>query len=104
MLGLCDSEQVGDPKFIFEGKTIRRMELLVMSSLNWKMKACTPCSFIDYFLGKINGDDQIQSGFLISRSIQLILSTIKGSLYFCVGYYSLIWCLLSVQSIDGWEN
>ncbi|KAI8536385.1 hypothetical protein RHMOL_Rhmol10G0253000 [Rhododendron molle] len=70
--------QVGEPKFIFEGKTIRRMELLVMSSLNWKMKACTPCSFIDYFLGKINGDDQIQSGFLISRSIQLILSTIKG--------------------------
>ncbi|XP_058184965.1 cyclin-D4-1-like [Rhododendron vialii] len=70
--------QVGEPKFIFEGKTIRRMELLVMSSLNWKMKACTPCSFIDYFIGKINGDDQIQSGFLISRSIQLILSTIKG--------------------------
>ncbi|KAG5529571.1 hypothetical protein RHGRI_030083 [Rhododendron griersonianum] len=70
--------QVGEPKFIFEGKTIRRMELLVMSSLDWKMKACTPCSFVDYFLGKINGDDQIQSGFLISRSIQLILSTIKG--------------------------
>lgn len=70
--------QVGEPKFIFEGKTIRRMEFLVMSTLNWKMKASTPCSFIDYFLGKINDDDQIQSGFLISRSIQLILSTVKG--------------------------
>ncbi|KAL6993188.1 hypothetical protein U1Q18_011306 [Sarracenia purpurea var. burkii] len=45
--------QVGEPKFVFEGKTIQRMELLVLSTLNWKMQACTPCSFIDYFLRKI---------------------------------------------------
>ncbi|CAK9147097.1 unnamed protein product [Ilex paraguariensis] len=53
--------QVGDPKFVFEGKTIQRMELLVLSTLRWRMQGCTPCSFIDYFLRKINGD-QIPSG------------------------------------------
>ncbi|KAK3007688.1 hypothetical protein RJ639_013728, partial [Escallonia herrerae] len=69
--------QVGDPKFVFEGKTIQRMELLVLSTLNWRMQACTPCSFIDYFLGKIN-NDQLALGPMISKSIQLILSTFKG--------------------------
>ncbi|KAA8546743.1 hypothetical protein F0562_003172 [Nyssa sinensis] len=69
--------QVGEPKFVFEGKTIQRMELLVLSALKWRMQACTPCSFIDYFLRKIN-DDQFPSGSLISRSVQLILRTIKG--------------------------
>ncbi|CAK9186419.1 unnamed protein product [Ilex paraguariensis] len=69
--------QVGEPKFVFEGKTIQRMELLVLSTLKWRMQACTPCSFIDYFLRKINSDE-ISSGPLLSRSIQVILSTIKG--------------------------
>ncbi|PSS21484.1 Cyclin-D2-1 like [Actinidia chinensis var. chinensis] len=70
--------QVGEPKFVFEGKTIQRMEVLVLSTLKWKMQACTPFSFIDYFLGKINDVHQLSSGPLISRSVQLILSTIRG--------------------------
>ncbi|KAL2497440.1 Fumarate hydratase [Abeliophyllum distichum] len=71
-------EQVGEPKFLFEGKTIRRMELLVLSVLKWKMQAYTPCNFIDYFLRKTTKDGEFPSGPWISRSIQLILSTIKG--------------------------
>eukprot|EP00256_Glycine_max_P058567 XP_014626722.1 cyclin-D4-1 [Glycine max] len=45
--------QVGELKFLFEARTIQKMELLVLSTLRWKMCAITPCSFIDYFLGKI---------------------------------------------------
>ncbi|CBI18712.3 hypothetical protein VitviT2T_010728 [Vitis vinifera] len=70
-------QEVGDPRLMFEAKTIRRMELLVLTHLKWKMQAFTPCSFIDYFLSKVN-DHKYPSGSLISRSIQLILSTIKG--------------------------
>ncbi|KAL2521776.1 Cyclin-D4-1 [Forsythia ovata] len=70
--------QVGEPKFLFEGKTIRRMELLVLSVLKWNMQAYTPCNFIDYFLRKTTKDGEFPSGPWISRSIQLILSTIKG--------------------------
>ncbi|KAL2538537.1 Cyclin-D4-1 [Forsythia ovata] len=69
--------QVGEPKFVFEGKTIQRMELLILGILKWKMQAYTPCNFIDYFLKKIN-DDELPSGPLITRSIQLIMNTIKG--------------------------
>ncbi|KAJ9177530.1 hypothetical protein P3X46_012741 [Hevea brasiliensis] len=69
--------QVGEPKFVFEAKTIQRMELLVLSTLKWRMQALTPCSFLDYFLSKINGDQPLLTSSII-RSLQLILSTIKG--------------------------
>ncbi|CAH9089957.1 unnamed protein product [Cuscuta europaea] len=69
--------QVGDPKFVFEGKTIQRMELLVLSTLKWRMHAYTPCTFIDYFLRKIN-NDQLPSLHIMSSSMQLILSTMKA--------------------------
>lgn len=67
--------QVGDPKFVFEAKTIRTMELLVLSTLKWRLRVLTPCSFIDYFLSKIF-DDQLSIS--ISKSVQIVLNTIKG--------------------------
>lgn len=68
---------MGDAKFVFEARTIQRMELLVLSTLRWRMQTVTPFSFIDYFLFKINGNEtQLQTSIL--RSIELILSTIKG--------------------------
>ncbi|KAK7282875.1 hypothetical protein RIF29_11974 [Crotalaria pallida] len=73
----CVDLQVGESKFVFEAKTIQRMELLVLSTLRWKMHAITPFSLIDYFLCKIN-DDKSQLRSSISQSIQLILSTARG--------------------------
>lgn len=69
--------QVGEPKFMFESKTVQKMELFVLSTLKWKMQAYTPCSFIDYFLHKIK-KDEFPPMRLIPRSIEVILSTIKG--------------------------
>lgn len=40
--------QVEDTKYVFEAKTIRRMELLVLSTLQWKMHPVTPISFFDH--------------------------------------------------------
>ncbi|KAL3527511.1 hypothetical protein ACH5RR_012167 [Cinchona calisaya] len=71
--------QVGDPKVIFEANTIRRMEILVLSKLKWRMHSYTPYTFIDYFLRKISGHDDHQISFeeLIGKAVKLILSTIK---------------------------
>ncbi|KAL1817628.1 hypothetical protein ACET3Z_020202 [Daucus carota] len=74
---LCLNLQFGESKFLFEAKTIQRMELLVLSTLKWRMQSITPFSFIDYFLAKMMGDD-IASRLPIFRSTQLILSIIKG--------------------------
>lgn len=75
--------QVAYPKFIFQAKTIKRMELIVLSTLKWRMQACTPFSFIDYFLRKIKSEDVLPSGSLmygslVKKSIQFILNTMKG--------------------------
>ncbi|RAL47056.1 hypothetical protein DM860_017097 [Cuscuta australis] len=69
--------QVGDSKFVFEGRTIQRMELLVLSTLKWRMQAVTPFSFIDYYLKKVNGD-QMASSSSVLKCTELILSTLKG--------------------------
>ncbi|KAL5208624.1 hypothetical protein ABZP36_033059 [Zizania latifolia] len=71
--------QVAEAKFVFEARTIKRMELLVLSTLKWRMQAVTACSFIDYFLNKFS-DHGAPSLLALSRSIDLILSTAKGAI------------------------
>uniref|UniRef100_A0A0D9VLB1 Cyclin C-terminal domain-containing protein n=1 Tax=Leersia perrieri TaxID=77586 RepID=A0A0D9VLB1_9ORYZ len=61
----------------FEASVIKRMELKVLSALNWRTQAVTACSFIDYFLDKFN-DHGAPSLLALSRSTDLILSTAKG--------------------------
>ncbi|XP_071711629.1 cyclin-D3-3-like [Rutidosis leptorrhynchoides] len=46
--------QIEGRKFVFESKTIMKMELLVLSSLEWKMNPVTPVAFFDYFMRRLN--------------------------------------------------
>ncbi|KAI4366545.1 hypothetical protein MLD38_022409 [Melastoma candidum] len=69
--------QVGNAKYVFEARTIQRMELLVLSTLKWRLQSVTPFNFLDFFLRKINSDDVLPR-LSMSRSIQLILSLSKG--------------------------
>ena len=55
------------------------MELLVFSTLNWRIHAVTACSFIEYFLHKLS-DLGAPSLLARSRSADLILSTAKGTI------------------------
>lgn len=68
--------QVGGAKFIFEPRTIRRMELLVLSVLKWRLRSITPFSFISFFAYKLDSSG-IYTGFLISRATEVILSNIQ---------------------------
>ncbi|XP_071714237.1 cyclin-D4-2-like [Rutidosis leptorrhynchoides] len=72
--------QAGGSRFVFEAKTIQRMELIVLSTLNWRMQSITPFSYIDAFIRKVIDDCQSQtnSRSLILKSTQLVLSLIKG--------------------------
>ncbi|XP_072972861.1 cyclin-D3-1-like [Typha angustifolia] len=69
--------QVGEPKYVFEARTIQRMELLVLTTLKWRMQSVTPLSFIDFFLYKLN-DGNVPSKLLLSQASELILSMAKG--------------------------
>ncbi|CAL5372718.1 unnamed protein product [Camellia sinensis] len=45
--------QVLEPKFMFEPKTVQRMELFVMAKLRWRLRVITPFDFVDYFIAKL---------------------------------------------------
>ncbi|XP_023732426.1 cyclin-D3-2 [Lactuca sativa] len=45
--------QVEGSKYVFESKTIMKMELLVLSSLQWKMNPVTPLAIFDYTMRRL---------------------------------------------------
>ncbi|CAJ2652155.1 unnamed protein product [Trifolium pratense] len=69
--------QMEEKKYLFDNKTMLKMELMVLSTLKWRMQGITPFSYIDYFLNKVNGD-QGPIGDSVLQSFQLIQSTARG--------------------------
>ncbi|XP_031128753.1 cyclin-D4-1-like isoform X2 [Ipomoea triloba] len=45
--------QLFDPKYVFEPKTIQKMELRVMHALNWRLHSVTPFDYLDYFVSEL---------------------------------------------------
>ncbi|KAI3448127.1 hypothetical protein Pfo_004792 [Paulownia fortunei] len=70
--------QVEDTKYLFEAKTIQRMELLVLSALKWRMNPVTPLSFLDHIIRRLGLKSYIHWEFLRSCE-NLILSVIPDS-------------------------
>ncbi|KAL2324212.1 hypothetical protein Fmac_023270 [Flemingia macrophylla] len=56
--------QVQDTKYVFEAKTIQRMELLVLSTLKWKMHPVTPLSFLDHIIRRLGLKTHLHWEFL----------------------------------------
>ncbi|XP_022149248.1 cyclin-D2-1-like [Momordica charantia] len=77
--------QIFEPKYVFEPKTVQRMELWIMSNLNWRLRAVTPFDFLHHFISNLlsssataTGDgDGEDSHRLFSASSDLILSTTR---------------------------
>lgn len=68
--------QVGEVQHVFEARTIQRMELLILSTLKWRMNSVTPFSYVNYMLHKIGISRRSSSAFA-SRVEELILSTCR---------------------------
>ncbi|KAI4321506.1 hypothetical protein MLD38_034876 [Melastoma candidum] len=45
--------QVDGSRDLFDAKTVRKMELLVLSTLQWRMNPVTPLSFLDHFARRL---------------------------------------------------
>jgi len=56
--------QVGESKYVFEAKTIQRMELLVLSTLKWRMNPVTPISFFDHIIRRLGLKNHLHWEFL----------------------------------------
>ncbi|KAK9750980.1 hypothetical protein RND81_02G233700 [Saponaria officinalis] len=68
--------QVEGAKFIFEPKTIQRMELLVLDVLDWRLRLVTPFTFISFFSYKLDPSGT-HGAFLMARSTNIILANIQ---------------------------
>ncbi|XP_010447126.1 PREDICTED: cyclin-D3-1-like [Camelina sativa] len=75
--------QVEETKYVFEAKTIQRMELLILSTLEWKMHLITPISFVDHIIRRLGLKNNAHWDFL-NRCNRLLLSVISDSKF--VGY------------------
>ncbi|XP_008795637.1 cyclin-D2-1-like isoform X2 [Phoenix dactylifera] len=64
--------QILDPRFVFEPRTVRRMELLLMAALRWRMRSVTPFDFLPHLASALLPS---ASASLLSRAADLILST-----------------------------
>lgn len=63
--------QVEESKYVFEAKTIQRMEILVLSTLQWKMNPVTPLSFLDFITRRLGLKNHLCWEFL--RRCELVL-------------------------------
>ncbi|KAL2458994.1 Cyclin-D3-1 [Forsythia ovata] len=74
--------QVEESKYVFEAKTIQRMEILVLSTLQWKMNPVTPLSFLDYIARRLGLKSHLCCEFL-RRCECLLLSIISDYRFMC---------------------
>ncbi|XP_020257717.1 cyclin-D5-3-like isoform X2 [Asparagus officinalis] len=61
--------------FGFESKTIQRMELLILSTLDWRMNLVTPFAYLSHFTAKLETD--IKAEEIVSKSTGFILGIIN---------------------------
>ncbi|XP_047340587.1 cyclin-D5-1-like [Impatiens glandulifera] len=64
---------------IFENRFIQRMELLVLTTLEWRLTCVTPFSYLVHFFKDLQRDDPSSPKDALSRAASLILSATKDS-------------------------
>lgn len=64
-------------KYVFEAKTIQKMEILILSTLEWKMNPVTPLSFLDYITSRLGLKSHLSFEFL-KRCECLLLCLLPG--------------------------
>ena len=60
----------------FEDSAVKKMELMVLDALGWKMGPTIPFDYLHYFATKFCGDSGQKE--LISRATELIMALAKG--------------------------
>ncbi|KAL8152117.1 hypothetical protein V2J09_021925 [Rumex salicifolius] len=92
-------------RYVFQPKTVMKMELLVMSTLEWKMNPVTPFSYFEHLTRRLKWKSYWQQEIL-SRSENLLLSFIADPGYLCyppsVIAASLV--LHAMEELDLWST
>nr|XP_043607165.1 cyclin-D3-2-like [Erigeron canadensis] len=94
--------QVEGSKFVFESKTIMKMELLVLSSLEWKMNPVTMVSFFDYISRRLGLITHYQHSEIVRRCERIFLVVINDSrfLAYLPSVMAVATMLLVIKEVD----
>ncbi|KAG8497461.1 hypothetical protein CXB51_008697 [Gossypium anomalum] len=65
--------QAEESNYVFDSKTIQRMELLVLSTLQWRMNPITPISFFNHITSRLGLQSHLHFEFLHSCEHLLLL-------------------------------
>ncbi|KAG2242457.1 hypothetical protein Bca52824_095696 [Brassica carinata] len=72
------SQYPQDQDFVFKPDVIRKTELMILSTLDWKMSLITPFHYLNYFLAKISPTDHnISKELALLRSSESLLALTK---------------------------
>ncbi|KAD4888627.1 hypothetical protein E3N88_20700 [Mikania micrantha] len=74
--------QLDGSRYVFEAKTIQKMEILILSTLQWRMNPVTPISYLDYITRRLGLKDKLSSEF-IKRFECLILCLLSDDRFRC---------------------
>ncbi|XP_052200793.1 cyclin-D3-3-like [Diospyros lotus] len=72
--------QVEESRYVFEAKAIQRMEVLVLSTLQWRMNPVTPLSFLDHIARRLGLKNHLCWEFL-KRCECLFVSIISDCMF-----------------------
>ena len=68
--------QIEGARPVFEGRDIQKMELLILSTLEWKMHPITPISFLHHLIKKLGLNINLD---FLRRCEDLLLSLLSGN-------------------------
>ncbi|PRQ28696.1 putative cyclin [Rosa chinensis] len=60
--------------FMFEAQTINKMELVILDTLNWRMRSITPFSFLHFFVSLVDINERPLTQALKSRASDVIFN------------------------------
>lgn len=85
----------------FGSKVIQRMELLVLSTLEWRMCSISPFDFLHFFITKLCKESPPSN--IVSTAVEIILAIIRGTYelfmlnwYYCTNFILYIYVLMWV--------
>ncbi|KAG4924361.1 hypothetical protein AAZX31_18G123300 [Glycine max] len=106
--------QIEGAKYIFEPRTIRRMELLVLGVLDWRLRSVTPLCFLAFFACKVDSTGTFIR-FLISRATEIIVSNIQEASFLaywpsCIAAAAILtaaneipnWSVVKPENAESW--
>ncbi|KAI4389524.1 hypothetical protein MLD38_001741 [Melastoma candidum] len=94
--------QVEESRYVFEAKTVQKMELLVLSMLQWRMNPETSLSFVDYFARRLGLKGQLFREF-VRRSELVILNIIPDPRFSCYRP-SVMAAAVMLQIMDSFDH